>query len=177
MKISRDVSFVELQKTFLREMAAILKPEVFSYSTPISEMFKIHLQEPSADPGTYLEANLEHPMLTEMIDLALSVQPSDSGPQHIKLSLEWSQPEKYFNDMEDHLVEHESVSKQQEKSSESNVLTLEHCLDHYTKASRSEHVMTTMFLCNTFNFRPKHFKLKTLGTARAVNDTSRWSRR
>lgn len=134
MKINRDVSFSEFQKALLKQMSAILKPEVFSYSTPISEMFKIHLQEPSADPGTFLEPKFEHPLLTEMIDLALSVQPSDSGPLHIKLSLEWTNPDKYFNDMEDHFVEHESVSEHKEKSSENNVLSLEQCLDHYTKA-------------------------------------------
>lgn len=69
-----------------------------------------------------------------MIDLALSVQPSDSGPAHIKLLLEWTEPEKYFSDMLDPFVEHESVSLLKEKSQETNVLTLEQCLDHYTKA-------------------------------------------
>lgn len=81
-----------------------------------------------------MEAKFEHPLLTEMIDLALSVQPSDSGPLHIKLSLEWSEPEKYFTDMEDHFVEHESVTEQKDKAAENNVLSLEQCLDHYTKA-------------------------------------------
>lgn len=134
MKLNRDVSFSEFQKALLKQMSPILKPEVFSYSTPISEMFKIHLQEPSADPGTFLEEKFEHPLLTEMIDLALSVQPSDSGPLHIKLSLEWAEPEKYFTDMEDHFVEHESVSEQKNKEADNNVLSLEQCLDHYTKA-------------------------------------------
>lgn len=134
MKLNRDVSFSEFQKALLKQMSSILKPEVFSYSTPISEMFKIHLQEPSADPGTFLEEKFEHPLLTEMIDLALSVQPSDSGPLHIKLSLEWPEPEKYFTDMEDHFVEHESVSEQKNKEADNNVLSLEQCLDHYTKA-------------------------------------------
>ena len=134
MKINRDVSFSEFQKSLLKQMSSVLKPEVFSYSTSISDMFKIHLQEPSADPGTYLESKFEHPLLTEMIDLALSVQPTDSGPLHIKLSLEWTEPEKYFADMEDHFVEHESLTEQKNKTSEENVLTLEQCLDHYTKA-------------------------------------------
>lgn len=58
LKVSRDVSFTELQKLLLKEMSSILKSEVFSYSTPISSMFKIHLQDPSADPDTYLEANV-----------------------------------------------------------------------------------------------------------------------
>jgi ubiquitin carboxyl-terminal hydrolase 31 len=134
MKMNRDVTFSEFQKALLRQMSTVLKPEVFSYSTPISEMFKVHLQEPSADPGTYLEEKFEHPLLTEMIDLALSVQPSDSGHVHIKLSLEWTEPEKYFIDMIDHIVEHESYTNGKHKEAENDVLTLEHCLDHYTKA-------------------------------------------
>lgn len=69
-----------------------------------------------------------------MIDLALSVQPTDSGPAHIKLLLEWFEPEKHFTDLKDHVVEHESVSRVQEKNSVSSNLTLEQCLDHYTKA-------------------------------------------
>lgn len=79
---------------------------------------------------------VEHPLFTEMIDLALSVQPTDSGPAHVKLLLEWAEPEKYFNDtgMTDSFVEHESVALLQEKNSDTNVLTLEQCLDHYTKA-------------------------------------------
>lgn len=135
MRINRDVSFVELQKALLKEMSTVLKPETFSYSTPVTEMFKMHLQEGSADPGTYLEQKFEHPLLTDMIDLALSVHPTDSGPQHIKISLEWTEPEKYFSDMDDHTVEHESVkSKEKEATPEINQLTLEQCLDHYTKA-------------------------------------------
>jgi len=134
MKINRDVTFIELQKALLKEMSSVLKPETFSYSTPINEMFKLHLQEGSADPNTYLESKFEHPLLTDMVDLALSVHPSDSGPQHIKLSLEWTEPEKYFSDMDDHVVEHGSVKEEKEISPESSQLTLEHCLDHYTKA-------------------------------------------
>lgn len=134
MRMSRDVTFIEFQKALLRQMSSKLKPEVFSYSKPISEMFKVHLQEPSADPGTYLEEKYEHPLLTEMIDLALSVQPADSGPGHIKLSLEWSEPELYFTDMSDTIVEHESVTSGKDKETVSETLTLEQCLDHYTKA-------------------------------------------
>lgn len=133
MKMNRDVSFVEFQKALLKQMSGVLKPETFSYSTPLSSMFKIQLQEPSADPNTFLESKFEHPLMTEMIDLALSVHPSDSGPAHIKLSLEWNEPEKYFADMEDHFVEHESVSSEKKESTENSPLTLEQCLDHYTK--------------------------------------------
>lgn len=46
-----------------------------------------------------------------MIDLALSVLPSDAGPPHVKLLLEWTEPEKFFCDTSDPFVEHESASQ------------------------------------------------------------------
>lgn len=48
-----------------------------------------------------------------MIDLALSVLPVDSGPQHVKLLLEWNEPDEFFCDTSDVFVEHESVSQLQ----------------------------------------------------------------
>nr|XP_017027524.1 ubiquitin carboxyl-terminal hydrolase 31 isoform X3 [Drosophila kikkawai] len=138
MKAPRDCSYQDLQKRMLREMAPLLKPEVFSYATPLAEMFRIRLQDPSADPDTYLE-QVEHPLLTEMIDMALSVLSSEAGPQHIKLLLEWSSPEEHFlskqQDVEEAVVEHESVARlSASKPSDTASLTLEQCLEHYTKA-------------------------------------------
>ncbi|XP_030380854.1 uncharacterized protein LOC115628778 isoform X2 [Scaptodrosophila lebanonensis] len=137
MKAPRDCSYTDLQKRMLREMSALLKPEVFAYTTPLTDMFKIRLQDPSADPDTYLE-QVEHPLLTEMIDMALSVLSTEAGPQHIKVLLEWSMPEAYFADMqqlEDVVVEHESVARlNASKFNNSAALTLEQCLEHYTKA-------------------------------------------
>ncbi|XP_041675768.1 ubiquitin carboxyl-terminal hydrolase 43 isoform X2 [Drosophila eugracilis] len=138
MKAPRDCTYQDLQKRMLREMAPLLKPEVFSYATPLTEMFRIRLQDPSADPDTYLE-QVEHPLLTEMIDLALSVLSSEAGPQHIKLLLEWSSPETHFiskqQESEEVVVEHESVARlSASKPSDTASLTLEQCLEHYTKA-------------------------------------------
>ncbi|XP_016974321.1 ubiquitin carboxyl-terminal hydrolase 43 isoform X2 [Drosophila rhopaloa] len=138
MKAPRDCSYQDLQKRMLREMAPLLKPEVFSYATPLAEMFRIRLQDPSADPDTYLE-QVEHPLLTEMIDMALSVLSSEAGPQHIKLLLEWGSPEDHFlskqQDSEEAVVEHESVARlSASKPSDTASLTLEQCLEHYTKA-------------------------------------------
>lgn len=132
IEVDRDYSYMELQKKLLREMSAILKPEVFSYKTPLQEMFRIRLQDPSADPGTYLE-NVEHPLFTEIIDIALSLASSEAGPQHIKLLLEWDHPELFFHDLSDHIVEHESVPRLKNSKPELN-LSLEQCLEHYTKA-------------------------------------------
>ncbi|XP_075165184.1 ubiquitin specific protease 15/31 isoform X2 [Haematobia irritans] len=134
LQIPRDCSYSELQKKLLKEMAGILKPEVFSYSTPLKEMFQIRLQDPSADPDTFIE-QVEHPLLTEMIDLALSVLSAEAGPPHIKLLLEWTDPESYFTDLSDHVVEHESVPLLlANKTNDTATLTLEQCLEHYTKA-------------------------------------------
>ncbi|XP_068145949.1 ubiquitin carboxyl-terminal hydrolase 43 isoform X1 [Drosophila tropicalis] len=138
MKAPRDCSYQELQKRMLREISTLLKPEVFSYATPLTDMFRIRLQDPSADPDTYLE-QVEHPLLTEMIDMALSVLSTEAGPPHIKLLLEWSSPEDHFvklqQDLDEELVEHESVARlSASKPKDTASLTLEQCLEHYTKA-------------------------------------------
>uniref|UniRef100_A0A182LZ04 ubiquitinyl hydrolase 1 n=1 Tax=Anopheles culicifacies TaxID=139723 RepID=A0A182LZ04_9DIPT len=132
--VNRDVSYSELQKLLLKEMSSILRSEVFAFVTPAQNLFRMRLQDPSCDADTYLEATVEHPLFTEMIDLALSVLPTDAGPAHVKLLLEWTEPERFFNDMGDPFVEHESVSQMKEKIPASSALTLEQCFEHYTKA-------------------------------------------
>lgn len=136
LQVHRDISYAELQRLLLKEMASVLKSEVFKFETPVKEMYKIRLQDPSADPDTYLEPNVAHPLFTEMIDLALSVVPNDAGPVHVKLLLEWKQPERFFSDMADPTLEHASVAQLKEKNKDGVIpsLTLEECLDHYTKA-------------------------------------------
>ncbi|KAM7341747.1 ubiquitin specific protease 15/31 isoform 2-T2 [Cochliomyia hominivorax] len=134
LQVPRDCSYSELQKKLLKEMSNLLKPEVFSYATPLNEMFQIRLQDPSADPDTFIE-QVEHPLLTEMIDLALSVLSAEAGPTHVKLLLEWQDPETHFCDLSDQVVEHESVPRLlASKSNDTAALTLEQCLEHYTKA-------------------------------------------
>lgn len=136
LQVNRDISYAELQRLLLKEMASVLKSEVFTFETPVKELYKIRLQDPSADPDTYLQPTVAHPLFTEMIDLALSVVPSDGGPAHVKLLLEWAQPEKFFSDMADPTLEHASVAQLKEKNKEGRIpsLSLEQCLDHYTKA-------------------------------------------
>lgn len=53
------ISFiVEICKILLKAMSAILKTDVFTYATPTTDLFKIRLQDPSADPDTYIEPNV-----------------------------------------------------------------------------------------------------------------------
>lgn len=51
-------SSLEICKILLKEMSAILKTDVFTYATPTTDLFKIRLQDPSADPDTYIEPNV-----------------------------------------------------------------------------------------------------------------------
>ncbi|XP_058125776.1 ubiquitin carboxyl-terminal hydrolase 43 [Anopheles ziemanni] len=132
--VNRDISYSELQKLLLKEMSSILRSDVFTFATPAQNLFRMRLQDPSCDVDTWLETTVEHPLFTEMIDLALSVLPSDAGPAHVKLLIEWTEPERFFSDMSDAFVEHESVCQMKEKIPASSTLTLEQCFEHYTKA-------------------------------------------
>jgi ubiquitin carboxyl-terminal hydrolase 31 len=136
IQVNRDISHVELQKLILKHMAIQLKPETFAYTTPIGQMFKLNLQDPTCDPDTYLEPTVEHPLFTEIIDNALIILSPDAGPAHVKLHLEWTEPEKFFISPStmDEFVEHESVSKLKENMPNETTLTLEQCLEHYTRA-------------------------------------------
>uniref|UniRef100_A0A1B0CQA7 ubiquitinyl hydrolase 1 n=2 Tax=Lutzomyia longipalpis TaxID=7200 RepID=A0A1B0CQA7_LUTLO len=128
VRVKRDISHGELQKALIREISPILKTDA------VEGVFRIRLQDPLVDPDTYLEPHLEHPLLTENIDVMLSVVPPDTGPANVRLVLEWDAPEEQFSDLTDPIVEHASVAQMKEKSQECAMLTLEQCLDHYTKA-------------------------------------------
>lgn len=128
VRVKRDITHVELQKALIRELSPILK------SDSVEGVFRIRLQDPLVDPDTYLEPTIEHPLFTENIDVMLSVVPPDTGPANVRLLLEWENPEEHFSDMTDPIVEHASVAQMKEKTSECAMLTLEQCLDHYTKA-------------------------------------------
>lgn len=143
LEIRRDVTYAELQKRLLKEMQHVLRPDVFAYSVAPADMFRMRLQDPSADIDAFVESRCEHPLFMEMFDLALIVLAPDAGPPHVKLLLEWSEPERFFADMADEAVEHESVTavRQQAEasmaatgSSTTAKLSLEQCLEHYTRA-------------------------------------------
>ncbi|ETN67934.1 ubiquitin carboxyl-terminal hydrolase 43 [Anopheles darlingi] len=135
LMVNRDISHGELQKLLLKEMSSILRSEVFAFATPAQSLFRLRLQDPSCDADAYLEPTVEHPLFTEMIDNALAILSTQAvGPAHVKLLLEWSEPEKFFNDQSDPFVEHESVNQLRERIPASSTLTLEQCFEHYTKA-------------------------------------------
>ena len=67
LQVNRDISYSELQKKLLKEMQGLVQSDVYSYSTPPSKMFKIRLQDASADPDTYIE-----PMVLSLLNLVIS---------------------------------------------------------------------------------------------------------
>lgn len=75
IQVNRDISYTELQKRLLKEMQTILKPEVFAFTTAMSNMFKIRLQDPSADPDTYIEPNVSYVRCDgQLFSVRISVQ-------------------------------------------------------------------------------------------------------
>lgn len=58
IQVNRDISYSELQKRLLKEMQTILKSDIFAFTASVADMFKIRLQDPSADPNTYIEPNV-----------------------------------------------------------------------------------------------------------------------
>lgn len=141
VEIRRDVTYAELQKRLLKEMQHVLRPDVFAYAVQPSDLFRMRLQDPSADNDAYMVPRVEHPLFMEMVDLALVVLAADAGPPHVKLLLEWREPERFFTDMTDDAVEHESVTlvrgaHQAQAQADGNgaALSLEQCLEHYTRA-------------------------------------------
>lgn len=73
VQVNRDISYTELQKSLLKEMRAILKSDVFTYATPTTDMFKIRLQDVSADPDTYIEPNVNILFLFRVLFLCVCV--------------------------------------------------------------------------------------------------------
>lgn len=73
IQVNRDISYTALQKKLLKEMQTILKTEIFTFSTSIANMFKIRLQDPSADPDTYIESNVSQIYVILEIKFVLTI--------------------------------------------------------------------------------------------------------
>jgi ubiquitin carboxyl-terminal hydrolase 31 len=58
IQVNRDISYLELQQQLLKELSSTLKSEVLTCTTKTTDSFRIYLQDPSADPDTYLEESV-----------------------------------------------------------------------------------------------------------------------
>ncbi|KAJ8973179.1 hypothetical protein NQ317_007155 [Molorchus minor] len=156
MQVSREISYDDLQKLVLKEMAPVLHDDVLTSSQPrgvssvecVSPYGVVKRNKYSrcgfrTQPGTitkppcYLEPELEHPLFMEAVDQALALCSEDGGPPHVKLVLEWTADAKaaIIADDSDFVEEHSSVKMLRAQALYGGApLTLEECLRDYTEA-------------------------------------------
>ncbi|XP_015591142.1 ubiquitin carboxyl-terminal hydrolase 31 [Cephus cinctus] len=139
MQVSRETSYEDLQKLLLKEMHTTLADDVLT-SSQSPGLFIIRVADPAATPAQdehpCIDPCVEHPLYTEQIEQALALCADDSGPQHVKLILEWDEATKasIIQDDSDQIEEHASVKQLKTNSELSGSVTLEECFDLYTRA-------------------------------------------
>ena len=139
MQVSRETSYEDLQKLLLKEMHSVLADDVLT-SSQSPGLFNIRVADPAATPiqdeHPCIDPCVEHPLYTEQIEQALALCADDSGPQHVKLILEWDDATKcnIIQDDSDQIEEHASVKQLKTNSELGGAVTLEECFDLYTRA-------------------------------------------
>lgn len=138
MQISRETSYEDLQKLLLKEMHTTLADDVLT-SSQNPGLFNIRVADPVATPiqdeHPCIDPCVEHPLYTEQIEQALALCADDSGPQHVKLILEWDESTKssIIQDDSDQIEEHASVKQLKTNTELGGTVTLEDCFDLYTR--------------------------------------------
>ncbi|XP_034939883.1 ubiquitin carboxyl-terminal hydrolase 31-like [Chelonus insularis] len=138
MQVSRETSYEDLQKLLLKEMHTLLTDDVLT-SSQSPGLFNIRVADPAATPiqdeHPCIDPCVEHPLYTEQIEQALALCADDSGPQHVKLILEWDEATKVniIQDDTDQIEEHASVKQLKSNSELGGAVTLEECFDLYTR--------------------------------------------
>ncbi|CAB0042422.1 unnamed protein product, partial [Trichogramma brassicae] len=138
MQVSRETSYVDLQKLLLKEMHATLVDDVLT-SGQEPGLFNIRVADPAATPAQdehpCIDPGVEHPLYTEQIEQALALCADDSGPAHVKLILEWDESTKdmIIHDDSDQVEEHASVKQLKNSIESGGTVTLEECFDLYTR--------------------------------------------
>ncbi|XP_043240845.1 ubiquitin carboxyl-terminal hydrolase 31-like isoform X1 [Amphibalanus amphitrite] len=127
MQVSRDVLYEDLQKLMLKEMAAVVKPDVLSSAQEVP-LFTVRVVD-----GVPVDHTVQHPLFTEPVEEALS---ASVGPPHVTLLLEWEQDaiDSVLASTEDCVEEHRTVREVARHSL--SPVTLQECLQLYTKSER-----------------------------------------
>ncbi|XP_057333182.1 ubiquitin carboxyl-terminal hydrolase 31-like [Microplitis mediator] len=138
MQVSRETCYDDLQKLLLKEMHTTLTDDVLT-SSQSPGLFNIRVADPAATPiqdeHPCIDPCVEHPLYTEQIEQALALCADDSGPQHVKLILEWDEATKVniIHDDTDQIEEHASVKQLKTNAELGGAVTLEECFDLYTR--------------------------------------------
>lgn len=137
MPVSRETSYVDLQKLLLKEMAWMLHDDVLT-SEQDAPVFRIRIADTADAPElSYLDHTVDHPLFTEPVEHALALGIiNNTGPQHLKLVLEWDlqTKESIIADDTDLVEEHSSVKQLKLTSEQGMSVTLEECFKLYTQA-------------------------------------------
>ncbi|XP_065580761.1 ubiquitin carboxyl-terminal hydrolase 43-like [Artemia franciscana] len=167
LQLSRETSYEDLQKLFLKEMSSMIthRTLVTRQKVPLFQMKVVDLTGVlDLSVVSYLDHSLQHPLYMECVDTALSIMEDQkdniAGPTHIKLELEWDKDtmDDYIVESEERIEDHSSVKRLTEGIEEMPV-TLEECLDLYTRAERLS--ADDAWYCPTCN--RKQEGVKTLG--------------
>lgn len=90
-------------------------------------------KKPVQDEHPCIDPSVEHPLYTEQIEQALALCADDSGPQHVKLILEWNTKNNIMQDDSDQIEEHASVKQLKNNLELNETVTFEKCYDLYTR--------------------------------------------
>lgn len=86
LKVARDVDYKMLQREILKHMADCVKEGLLSQKLDI--LFRLRVLDGSSGKE-YLPHDVEMPLLTQLVERALSICREEYGPHHIKLVAEW----------------------------------------------------------------------------------------
>ncbi|XP_076366129.1 ubiquitin carboxyl-terminal hydrolase 31-like [Tachypleus tridentatus] len=137
IQISRESTFKEIQKQILLGMSNILQNGVSLENIGIV----LRLRVIGGIPGKcYLPSDVDHPLYMPTVDHALDTSKVTplTGPQHLKLVIEWDQEtkEEMISDVEVLMEIDTSVQKLRNQQKQMPKATLDNCFQHYFKEEK-----------------------------------------
>ncbi|XP_063445359.1 ubiquitin carboxyl-terminal hydrolase 43-like isoform X2 [Mytilus trossulus] len=132
LKVDRDIDYKSLQKEILKHMADCVKEGLLSQKLGI--LFKIKVIDGSSGKA-YLQQDVEMPLLTNLVERAMSMCRDEYGPQHLKLVAEWEPAvqSRVIADENNRVDEHNSYKRLRQSSQQPFKVSLDNCLQLFTK--------------------------------------------
>ncbi|VDI45341.1 ubiquitin carboxyl-terminal hydrolase 31 [Mytilus galloprovincialis] len=132
LKVDRDIDYKSLQREILKHMADCVKEGLLSQKLGI--LFRIKVIDGSSSKA-YLQQDVEMPLLTNLVDRAMSMCRDEYGPQHLKLVAEWEPAvqSRVISDENNRVDEHNSYKRLRQSSQQPFKVSLDNCLQLFTK--------------------------------------------
>ncbi|XP_022258731.1 ubiquitin carboxyl-terminal hydrolase 43-like, partial [Limulus polyphemus] len=132
VQISREATFKEIQKQMLVAMDDILQNDVSLENIGIVLRLRVI---GGLSGKCYLPSDVDHPLYMPTVDHALEALEATTltGPQHLKLIVEWDQEtkEEMISDVEVLMEVDPSVQKLRNQQKQVPKVTLDECFQHY----------------------------------------------